>query len=122
MNAPLPQSEIPVVERVARYLARSHADPGQGDALWASHAGDARELLQAIRTPDAIMARVGDSGIWEQMIAAALGEAIEGPVVPERSKVEQPPRAPSRRPVDVEEAGEESFPASDPPAFNPGVA
>lgn len=117
----IPLSEIPVIERVARFLA------GGADDRWRENIDRARALLQEIRTPDAIMAHAGDALVWERMVGAALGEhngdsAHEN--VPDSeirdagtSQMSSPPPRWSR----LDESVDESFPASDPPAISPGV-
>jgi hypothetical protein len=123
----LPQSEVPVIERVARILAHCGTDDESG---WRDRLSDAGRVLPAIRTPDAVMARSGDPAVWERMIVAALGE--EGPemgidptagaATPVREAGPDAMASPPRRWSKIEEASDESFPASDPPSFNPGAA
>lgn len=76
MTAPL--------ERVARVLAghalsqNAEGDmPSAGeavDALWGEYSDAALAVLRTLREPSAAMLAVGDAGVWDRMIHAAIEE------------------------------------------------
>ena len=72
------------LERVARVLA-GHAlsqnaegvMPPAGEAgggLWGEDSGAARAGVRMLREPSAAMLAVGDAGVWDRMIHAAIEE------------------------------------------------
>lgn len=123
----LPIVEVPIIERIARLLATQQA-PAVGDAGgdWRQYIPRAAAVLHEIRVPDTVMAGAGDAEIWEKMIAAALhddpGVTTETGATTEirdagPSQMSNPPSRWSK----LDENSDESFPASDPPSFNPGA-
>jgi hypothetical protein len=81
----MPVSATPAVERIARVLAGQklsrNADGEEWHAAaavemeWMDCIASAVAVLRTLREPDAGMAEAGDVGVWECMIAAALGQA-----------------------------------------------
>lgn len=85
----MPVSSTSAVERVARVLAGlKHSRNADGTEAHASDSvevewhhciDNALAVLRTLREPDTDMAVIGDVGIWERMIAAAIGEPAEAP-------------------------------------------
>ncbi len=83
----MPESNRPLVERVARVLAgTAHSsnaegsDPSAGekvDAVWREHLNQALAVLHTAREPDEAMAAVGDVETWRRMVEAALAQKVE---------------------------------------------
>ncbi len=83
----MPESNRPLVERVARVLAgAAHSsnaegsDPSAGekvDAVWREHLNQALAVLHTAREPDEAMAAVGDVETWRRMVEAALAQKVE---------------------------------------------
>lgn len=83
----MPESNRPLVERIARVLAgAAHSsnaegsDPSAGDKvdrLWREHVNQALAVLHTAREPDEAMAAVGDPGMWRTMIEAAIAQRID---------------------------------------------
>ncbi len=83
----MPESNRPLVERVARVLAgAAHSsnaegsDPSAGekvDAVWREHLNQALAVLHTAREPDEAMAAVGDVETWRRMVEAALSQDVE---------------------------------------------
>lgn len=83
----MPESNRPLVERVARVLAgAAHSsnaegsDPSAGekvDRVWHEHVNQALAVLHTMREPDEAQAAVGDAETWRKMVEAALGEAVD---------------------------------------------
>ena len=81
----MPESNRPLVERIARVLAGSAlssnaegSDPSAAekvDLAWREHVNQALAVLHTAREPDSRMAEVGDADTWERMVEAALQEA-----------------------------------------------
>jgi hypothetical protein len=77
-----------IVERIARVLAGqrlsanakgdSESAGAAVDAAWRDHRDDAIAVLKTMREPDRTMAQVGELGIWDRMIQAAIDEATSG--------------------------------------------
>ena len=84
----MPVSNTSLIERIARVIAarvvsiNANGDQASGadrvDAIWRDYRDDALSVIRTLREPDPAMAEVGDVGIWERMIEAALTEAGEG--------------------------------------------
>ena len=81
----MPESNRPLVERVARVLAgAAHSsnaegsDPSAGDKVdlvWPEHVNEALAVLHTMREPDHLMAEAGDPEIWTRMVEAAIQDA-----------------------------------------------
>ena len=78
----MPVSELTVIERIARWPARTRASANAdgylasaGDVVddsWREHVDDARAVLRTLREPDPTMASAGDVDTWRAMVEAAL--------------------------------------------------
>jgi hypothetical protein len=83
----MPESNRPLVERIARVLAgetlsinANGSDPHAGDEVdrvWREHVDEALAVLHTAREPDEAMAAVGDAGMWRDMIEAAIAQRID---------------------------------------------
>ena len=83
----MPESNRPLVERIARVLAgAAHSsnaegsDPSAGekvDKVWREHVNQALAVLHTMREPDDAMASAGDAETWSRMIEAALAERVD---------------------------------------------
>ena len=83
----MPESNRPLVERVARVLAgAAHSanaegsDPSAGDKVdlvWREHVNQALAVLHTAREPDEGMAAVGDVETWRRMVEAALAQKVD---------------------------------------------
>ena len=83
----MPESNRPLVERIARVLAGSAlssnadgSDPSAGDKVdrvWREHVNQALAVLHTAREPDEAMAAVGDVGMWRNMVEAAIAERVD---------------------------------------------
>jgi hypothetical protein len=83
----MPESNRPLVERVARVLAgAAHSsnaegsDPSAGekvDKVWREHLNQALAVLHTMREPDEAQAAAGDAGTWRTMVEAAIAERID---------------------------------------------
>ncbi|HET9399088.1 MAG TPA: hypothetical protein VFO45_09755 [Sphingomicrobium sp.] len=83
----MPESNHPLVERVARVLAgAAHSsnaegsDPSAGDKVdlvWPEHVNQALAVLHSMREPDEAMAAVGDSEMWRNMVEAAIAQRMD---------------------------------------------
>ena len=83
----MPESNRPLVERVARVLAgAAHSsnaegsDPSAGakvDLVWPEHVNEALAVLHTMREPDEAMAAVGDVEMWRNMVEAAIAQRVE---------------------------------------------
>ena len=83
----MPESNHPLVERVARVLAgAAHSsnaegsDPSAGDKVdlvWPEHVNQALAVLHTMREPDEAMAAAGDVDTWRTMVEAAIAERVE---------------------------------------------
>jgi hypothetical protein len=82
----MPESNRPLVERVARVLAgAAHSsnaegsDPSAGkkvDLVWPEHVNEALAVLHTMREPDEAMAAVGDVEMWRNMVEAAIAQHV----------------------------------------------
>lgn len=83
----MPESNRPLVERIARVLAgAAHssnaegADPSAGDKVdlvWREHVNQALAVLHTMREPDEAMTATGDLETWRNMIEAAIAERVD---------------------------------------------
>ena len=83
----MPESNCPLVERVARVLAgaklSANADGDNGhaasevDRTWREHLNQAQAVLHTMREPDEAMAAVGDASMWRNMVEAAIAQKVE---------------------------------------------
>jgi hypothetical protein len=83
----MPESNCPLVERVARVLAgAAHSsnaegsDPSAGekvDLVWREHVNQALAVLHTMREPDEAQAAVGDADMWRNMVEAAIAQHVD---------------------------------------------
>ena len=83
----MPESNRPLVERIARVLAgealssnANGSDPSAGDKVdraWPDHIDEALAVLHTAREPDEAMAAVGDTDTWRNMVEAAIAQRID---------------------------------------------
>jgi hypothetical protein len=83
----MPESNCPVLERVARVLAgaklSANADGDDGhaaaevDRTWREHLNQAQAVLHTMREPDEAMAAVGDVPMWRNMVEAAIAQKVD---------------------------------------------
>ena len=83
----MPESHLPLVERIARVLAgAAHSsnaegsDPSAGDKIdlvWHEHVNQALSVLHTAREPDEAMAAVGDEDMWRNMVEAAIAQHVD---------------------------------------------
>jgi hypothetical protein len=90
----MPESNRPLVERVARVLAgAAHSSNAEGsdpsaaekvDLVWPEHINEALAVLHTMREPDEAMAAAGDLDVWKRMIEAAIAQRVD-PAEPQLS-------------------------------------
>ena len=83
----MPESNCPLLERVARVLAgaklSANADGDNGhaaadvDRTWRDHLNQAQAVLQTMREPDDTMAAAGDVATWRAMVEAAIAQKVD---------------------------------------------
>jgi hypothetical protein len=83
----MPESNRPLVERIARVLAgealssnANGSDPSAGDKVdlaWPEHVDEAIAVLHTAREPDEAMAAVGDTDMWRNMVEAAIAQRVD---------------------------------------------
>jgi hypothetical protein len=83
----MPESNCPMVERIARVLAGAAlssnaegSDPSAGekvDLAWREHMNQALAVLHTMREPDEAQAAVGDADMWRNMVEAAIAQHID---------------------------------------------
>ena len=83
----MPESNRPLVERVARVLAgAAHSsnaegsDPSAGDKVdrvWPEHVNQALAVLHTAREPDERMAAAGDEETWRNLVEAAIDQKVD---------------------------------------------
>jgi len=83
----MPESNRPLVERIARVLAGAAlssnaegSDPSAGekvDLAWREHVNQALAVLHTLREPDQDMAAAGDLDVWRKMVEVAIGERVD---------------------------------------------
>ena len=84
----MPLSKTGAIERIARVLAGQRLSANAAgsetsvseevDRSWPAYRDDAVAVLRTLREPDEAMAAAGDAGVWERMIATALGGSSPG--------------------------------------------
>jgi hypothetical protein len=83
----MPESNCPLVERIARVLAgselsanaegrNSHAG-SEVDDQWRDHLNKAQAVLHTMREPDEAMAAIGNVEMWRDMVEAAIAQKVE---------------------------------------------
>ena len=90
----MPESNRPLVERVARVLAgAAHSSNAEGsdpsaaekvDLAWPEHLNQALAVLHTMREPDEAMTAVGDVDQWRRMVEAAIAQHVD-PAEPQLS-------------------------------------
>ena len=83
----MPESNCPLVERIARVLAgaklSANADGDNGhaaaevDRRWREHVNQELAVLHTAREPDEAMAAAGDTGVWRNMVEAAIAQRLD---------------------------------------------
>ena len=83
----MPESNRPLVERIARVLAgAAHSsnaegsDPSAGekvDQVWREHMNQALAVLHTMREPDEAQAAAGDAETWRNMVEAAMAQKVD---------------------------------------------
>ena len=83
----MPESNCPMVERIARVLAGAAlssnaegSDPSAGekvDLAWRQHMNQALAVLHTMREPDEAQAAVGDADMWRNMVEAAIAQRVD---------------------------------------------
>lgn len=83
----MPESNRPLVERIARVLAgaklSSNAEGSNGSAgpevddTWRDHLNQALAVLHTMREPDEAMAASGDVETWRNMVEAAIAQRVD---------------------------------------------
>ena len=83
----MPESNRPLVERIARVLAgAAHSsnaegsDPSAGekvDKVWREHVNQALAVLHTMREPDEAQTAAGDEETWRNMVEAAISEHVD---------------------------------------------
>ena len=83
----MPESNRPLVERIARVLAgaklSANADgsddhaAAEVDRTWREHLNQAQAVLHTMREPDETMAAAGDAGTWRSMVEAAMTQKVD---------------------------------------------
>jgi len=83
----MPESNRPLVERIARVLAgAAHSSNAEGsdpsaaekvDRVWHEHLNQALAVLHTMREPDETQAAAGDVEMWRRMVEAAIGERVD---------------------------------------------
>jgi hypothetical protein len=83
----MPESNRPLVERIARVLAGTAlssnaegSDPSAGekvDLAWPQHINQAQAVLHTMREPDEAMAAAGDLDVWKRMVEAAIAQRVD---------------------------------------------
>jgi len=83
----MPESNRPLVERIARVLAAAAhssnaegSDPSAGekvDLVWPEHINQALAVLHTMREPDEAMAASGNIEDWTRMIDAAIAQRVD---------------------------------------------
>jgi hypothetical protein len=83
----MPESNCPLVERIARVLAGAAlssnaegSDPSAGekvDLAWREHVNQALAVLHSMREPDEALAAVGEVDMWRNRVDAAIAQRVD---------------------------------------------
>ena len=83
----MPESNCPLVERVARVLAgAAHSSNAEGsdpsaadkvDLVWHEHVNQALAVLHTMREPDEAMSAAGNADTWRNMVEAAIAQHVD---------------------------------------------
>jgi hypothetical protein len=83
----MPESNRPLVERIARVLAGTKLSANaegndssasrEVDRTWREHVNEALAVLHTAREPDEAMAAVGDLEVWRDMVEAAIAQRVD---------------------------------------------
>jgi len=83
----MPESNRPLVERIARVLAGAELssnaegiEPSAGpevDRAWPAYVNRALAVLHTAREPDEAMAAAGDQDVWRTMVEAAIAQRVD---------------------------------------------
>ena len=83
----MPESNRPLVERIARVLAgaafSSNAEGSnpsaseEVDAAWPEHVNQALAVLHTMREPDEAQAAAGDAEMWRNLVEAAIAQKAD---------------------------------------------
>jgi len=83
----MPESNRPLIERIARVLAGEKLSSNAGgtngsaavevDRTWPEHLGQAQAVLHTMREPDEAMAAAGDTETWRTMVEAAMAQKVD---------------------------------------------
>ena len=83
----MPESNCPLVERIARVLAgaklsinaegTNRAAGPDVDRTWRDHVNQALAVLHTAREPDEAMAAAGDVETWRNMVEAAIEQTVD---------------------------------------------
>jgi hypothetical protein len=83
----MPESNCPLVERVARVLAGAELSANaegsdahaasEVDHHWRDHLNQAQAVLHTMREPDEAMAAAGDAETWRNMVEAAIAQKVD---------------------------------------------
>jgi len=83
----MPESNRPLIERIARVLAGEKLSSNAGgtnssasaevDRTWPEHLNQAQAVLHTMREPDEAMAAAGDTETWRAMVEAAMTQKVD---------------------------------------------
>jgi hypothetical protein len=83
----MPESNRPLVERIARVLAGAAlssnaegSDPSASekvDLAWREHMNQALAVLHTMREPDEAQAAAGDAATWREMVEVAIAQHVD---------------------------------------------
>jgi len=83
----MPESNRPLIERIARVLAGEKLSSNAGgtngsasaevDRTWPEHLNQAQAVLHTMREPDEAMAAAGDTETWRAMVEAAMAQKVD---------------------------------------------
>jgi hypothetical protein len=83
----MPESNRPLVERIARVLAGAElssnaegSNPSAADKVdvtWRDHVNQALAVLHTAREPDEAMSAAGNADMWRNMVEAAIAQKVD---------------------------------------------